>query len=59
MRTVLIMTQKEKRKFKAHIQNIAEVGITMRELAAAMDKAALAAMTLKDTMKICSSKEKE
>jgi len=59
MRTVLIMTKKEKRRYAAHLKSITAVGITMEDLAAAMNKAALTAITLKDTMKICLSKEKK
>ncbi len=59
MRTILIMTKKEKRRYAAHLKTIAEVGIRMENLAAAMNKAALAAITLKDTMKICPSKREK
>ena len=58
MRTVLILTEEEKRRYAAHIKNIASVGIVMEDLAAAMNKAALAMSTLKDTMKL-ESKEKK
>lgn len=58
MRTVLIMTKKEKRRYAAHLKTIAEVGVRMEDLATAMNKTALAAITLKDTMKL-ESKEKK
>lgn len=52
MRKVWILTEEERWRFDAYLKSIAEAAITMRELAEAMYKAGLAAITLKDTMKI-------
>ena len=59
MRTVLIMTKKEKRRYAAYLASIARAGVAMKDLAVAMNKAALAAITLKDTMKIAPSKREK
>jgi len=57
MRTVL--TEEEKRRFAAHIKNIASIGIAMEDLAAAIRKAALAMSMLKEIMKLDLTKMKK
>ena len=56
MRKVWILSEEERWRFDAYLKSIAEAAITMRELAEAMYKTGLAAITLKDTMKIALKK---